>query len=503
MGNFLGIDAGTTSIKAALFDPSGALLALARKEYILETPEPNYVELDPEVYWQACCEVTRQVIALSQTQPDQVDALCISSQGETVIPMDNHGRPTHKAIVWLDNRASAQAEQISAQFGVETVYHRTGQPEIAPTWPACKILWLRQMAPQVFARSTRFLLLEDYLLFKLTGQYVTEHGLQTSSLFLDLNSADWWLEMLDFVGITPQHLGRLVKPGTGFAHLSPIGAEAVGLTPHTLAVTGSMDQSIGAIGSGNVANGMLTESTGGALGIVSTLTQPLLDPLGKLPCYYHARPDHYALLPWGQTAGMALRWFRDEFYALEAKAASAAGLDAYDLMTAAAENVPAGSEGLLVLPHLEGAACPELNRNARAVFFGATLRHTRAHFSRAILEAVAYMLRRNLEMVETVGGPMREIRSTGGGARSLLWLQIKADVLQKPITRVEVEEAAVLGAAMLGAVATGRYPNLDEASAAMVRVRARLEPRQDYAAVYQAGYERYIELYNRLEPMFR
>jgi xylulokinase len=172
-------------------------------------------------------------------------------------------------------------------------------------------------------------------------------------------------------------------------------------------------------------------------------------------------------------------------------------------MTAAAERVPAGSEGLVVLPHLEGAACPELNRNARAVFFGATLRHTRAHFTRGILEAVAYMLRKNLEMVETVGGPMREIRSTGGGARSRLWLQIKADVLQKPITRVDVEEAACLGAAMLGAVATACYPSLDEASAAMVRLREHLEPNPANAEVYQQGYSAYVELYDRLEPMFR
>jgi xylulokinase len=469
----------------------------------LETPAPNRVELDPEVYWQSCCEVVRQALGQSQLSADDIQSLCISSQGETFIPVDPRGLPTHKAIVWLDNRAADQAEKIAARFGVESVYRRTGQPEIAPTWPACKILWLRENAPQVFAQTARYLLLEDYLLYRLTGEYVTEHGLQTSSLFLDLTTAQWWPEMFDFVGITPASLGRLIKPGTGFAYLSPSGAEAIGLTPRTLAVTGSMDQSIGAIGSGNVASGMATESTGGALGIVSTINQPVFDPLGKLPCYYHARQDHYALLPWGQTAGMALRWFRDQFYAIEAGVASAAGLDAYDLMTAAAERVPAGTEGLVVLPHLEGAACPELNRNARAVFFGATLRHTRAHFTRGILESVAYMLRKNLEMVEQVGGPMREIRSTGGGARSRLWLQIKADVLQKPITRVDVEEAACLGAAMLGAVATGYYPSLDEASAAMVRVREHLEPNPANAGIYQAGYSTYVELYDRLEPMFR
>jgi xylulokinase len=502
MGYFLGIDAGTTSMKAAVFNAEGQMLSVARQEYQLETPGASLVELDPEVYWKSCCEVVRQVLQGSRVPPAEVDSLCISSQGETFIPVDGSGRPTRKAIVWLDNRATRQAEEIAANIGVERVYRATGLPEVAPTWPACKILWLRQQEPDIFARSARFLLLEDYLLFRLTGQYVTEHGLQTSSMFVDINTSQWWPEMLDYVGITADRLGRLVKPGTGIGTLSKDGAEAVGLTTRTLAVTGSMDQSIGAVGSGNIAAGLVTESTGGALGIVSTVDQPVLDPKGKLPCSFHARKDYFTLLPWGQTAGMALRWFRDQFYAIENGVANSAGLDGYDLMTAAAANVAAGSEGLVVLPHLEGAACPEFNRNARAVFFGATLRHTKAHFSRAILESVAYMLRKNLEIVEQVGGPMREIRSTGGGARSPLWLQIKADVLQKPVTTVDVEEAALLGAAMLGSVASGCFPGLEEASAAMVRVGSRLEPNPANAAAYEEGYRTYIELYDRLEPMF-
>jgi xylulokinase len=502
MSYFLGIDAGTTSLKAAIFNQNGKLLSLARREYSLETPAPTLVELDAAIYWTSCCSVVRQAIQESQIPPAEVDSICISSQGETIIPVGRDGKPSHKAIVWLDNRAGRQAEEISDHFGIGNIYHITGQPEVAPTWPACKILWLRQKDPLVFAQTARFLLVEDYLLYRLTGQYVTERGLQTTSLFVDLNTRQWWPEMFDYIGITPNHFGRLMDPGMAVGPLSEAGAEAIGLTSRTLAVTGSMDQSIGAIGSGNIAAGMVTESTGGALGIVSTVKLPVFDPQARLPCYFHARKDFYALLPWGQTAGMALRWFRDQFFPLESRAAEDAGLDAYDLMTYAAASVPAGSDGMVVLPHLEGAACPEFNRNARAVFYGATLRHTRAHFTRAILESVAYMLRKNLEIVERVGGPMCEIRSTGGGARSRLWLQIKADVLQKPVTTVDVEEAACLGAAMSAAVAAGCYASLEEASRAMVRVRDRLEPNPANASAYQDGYATYLELFNRLEPMF-
>jgi xylulokinase len=297
--------------------------------------------------------------------------------------------------------------------------------------------------------------LEDYLLYRLTGQYATSTAQQTSSILLDIQTQDWWPEMMDYMGVTPGKLGRLMKPGEPVGTLQKQAAEELGLTDRTVAVTGSMDQAIAALGAGNIAPGMVVESTGGALGIVATLDAPLFDPHGQIPCYLHAVPDTYCLLPWGQTAGMALKWFRDAFFGLEAELARQAGRDPYDDMTAEAARVPAGCDGLLALPHLEGAFCPEFNPNARAVFFGATLRHGRAHFIRAILESVAFMLKRNLDLVEGLGIGVKAITSLGGGARSPLWLQIKADVLQKPVQTIQVEEAACLGAAILGAVAAG------------------------------------------------
>ncbi len=503
MPYFLGIDAGTTSLKAALFDEDGRMLSVSRQEYTLDTPRPAWVELDPEIYWQACIRAVRQALEASGVSPEAVDSLCISSQGETIIPVDRQGRPTYRAIVWLDNRAVDEAAAIAGRFGLEEIYHRSGQPEVAPTWPGCKILWLRQNEPQVFARSQKFLLLEDYLLYRLTGQYVTELALQTSSLLVDLATGGWWPEMMDFVGVTPERFGRLMPPGQPVGPLSGEGAAAAGLAPRTLAVSGSMDQAISAAGAGNIAPTMVTESTGGALGIVVTVGKPVYDPQRRLPCYFHAIKDRYCLLPWGQTAGMALRWFRDEFYRKETEQAASLNRDPYDLMTAEAGRVPPGSDGLVMLPHLEGAFSPEYNPQAKAVFFGATLRHGRAHFTRAILEAVAFMLRRNIALVEELAGPVEAIRSTGGGARSPLWLQIKADVLQKPVTRLENEETALLGAAVLGAVATGTYPSPEAAVERMVRVGQRFEPEPGNAEIYDQTYVRYVELYERLEGMFR
>ena len=499
---FLGIDAGTTSVKAALFDLEGNLLALDRQEYQIETPGPSVVELDAEVYWRACCRAVQSAIDKSGLSANEIKALAISSQGETLIPVDREGVPTRKAIVWLDSRAAKEAEAIGHAFDVDELYHRTGQPESTAIWPAAKILWLRQHEPQVFARTARFLLVEDFLLHRLTGEYVTECGIQTSSLMLDIQQRRWWTPMLDLIGVSSNQLGCLLEPGQVVGPLCSAGAEATGLSAETVAVSGSLDQTVAAVGAGNTLLGLVSESTGGALAEVVTLAEPVFDPQRRVPCHCHAAPHTYCLLPWGQTAGMALRWFRDQFFVTEHERTSDGGVSVYDRMTHLARQVPAGSEGLIALPHLEGAACPEFNLAARGVFFGVSLRHTRAHFVRAIMESVAYMLKSHHHIIKELGVTASEFRSMGGGARSDLWLQIKADVLQKPVRRVAVEEAACLGAAMLASVAVGAYGDLERAAAAMVHLGDTFWPDASVRPAYQEGYGRYLELYRRLEPMF-
>ena len=503
MDAFLGIDAGTTAMKAALFDRTGRLLGLGYHEYSLDTPAPSRVELEPELYWQACCHAVRQAVEQSGLEPTEIAALSISCQGETLIPVDQSGRPTRSAIVWLDNRAMQEAKIIDSHFELEELYHTTGQPEVIATWPACKILWIKRNEPDVFGRTAKFLLLEDYLLHRITGQFVTELSLQASSIMVDIQSGVWWDPMLEFIGVTPDALGRLVGPGQPIGTISEAGREALGLSDRTVVVSGALDQAMGAVGAGNVNPGVATEMTGGALAIVLTLDRPLFDPQHRVPCHYHARDNTYCLLPWAQTAGMALRWFRDQFYGFETQVANESGLDAYDLMTRAAARVPAGSDGLVVLPHLEGAACPEFNAAAKAVFYGLTLRHTRPHFVRAIMESIAYMLKKNLSSVEQLGISVTDVRSIGGGARSDLWLQLKADVLQKPVHTTEVEEVSALGAAIVAAVGAGFFPSLESATSQMVRPRHTIQPNPSLCEVYSRGYADYLELYERLDTMFR
>jgi sugar (pentulose or hexulose) kinase len=503
MTTLLGIDAGTTSMKAVLFDLDGHPLGMALREYKLITPTPDRVELDAETYWDACCHAVREAVATSGTDHQEIAALAISSQGETTIPLDQEGKPLRRAIVWLDNRATAEAAWIEREFGVERVFQTTGQPEIVPTWPASKILWIREHEPEIFQRAAKFLLVEDYLLYKLTGRFVADKSLYTSSIMVDIEHKCWWDDMLHFLGLTPERLGDLLEPGEVVGPLSEEGTAASGLSTQTIAVTCSMDQMAGALGAGNVRPGLVTETTGGALALCVTLPGFVLDPQRRITTQYHALRDTYCLLPYGQTGGMALRWFRDALCQTEMIVAPIMGMDCYDLLTQEAAQVPPGCDGLVFLPHLMGAASPEFDPAARGVFYGIALKHHKPHFARAILESVAYMLKKNLDLVERISGKVDEVRSMGGGARSKLWLSIKADVLQKAVTPVVVEESASLGAAIMAGVATGVFQDLEEGLRRMVRLGERINPNPANARAYQVGYQEYLDLYDSLAPMFK
>jgi xylulokinase len=497
----LAIDAGTTSVKAGLFSPDGRCLGVGREEYQLETPAPNRAQLDPEIYWQACLKTVRVSMEQAGIRPEQVRAVAVSSQGETTITLDAHGRVIYPALVWLDNRAIDQAAFLANRFGAE-VYNRTGIPEIVATWPACKILWLRQNEPDVFERASKFLLVQDYLIYRLTGRIVTDGSVSCTTLNYDLVKNAWWTDIQDAIGIRTNQLPEIVQPGTNVGTITEKAARQLGLTPGVIVVTGGMDQSVGAIGAGNFRAGMVSETTGAALAIQATITDPMIDQSKVVPVYYHSAPGQYLFVPVCPTAGMALKWLRDAFFQDETQTAEAGKEDAYDRLTALAGSVPAGSDGLAMLPHLMGAFSPEPNLQARGSFTGFTLSHTRAHFVRALLEGVAFMLRRNLETIERTGIQIHEIRSTGGGARSPLWNQIKADVCNRPVVTLANEETGLLGDAILAGIACSVFHSIEDGCNAMVRIRETIQPGADSVA-YAESYRRYCELDRQLFDYFK
>lgn len=497
----LAVDLGTTAVKTTLIDTEGSIVAVATHEYDLSTLGPSFVEADPEDYWRAFSRGVQEVLRRSNTASTSIRAIGISAQGETLICADEHGQPLRPAIVWLDGRAEAEAEMLRSEFSDDLGYRMTGQTSFTPTWPASKILWLRGHEPSTFRKTRWFLLVEDYFIARLTGRFVCEGSLATSTMYWELSTGEWWPDMLRYLQIDETRLPRLVDPGSAVGPILQDVARDLGLDSDTIVCTGALDQAAGAIGVGNVTPGIFSANTGAALAICATVPSPFVDPDRLMPCHYHGVPKSYMAHTF-TTGGIVMRWFRDEFCGAEMAEASRTGSDPYDLIGKLAATVPAGSEGLVMLPHLQGAMAPESNPHARGVFFGLSLHHRKAHLARAIMEAIAYIVARNIETLEGLGIRVSEVRALGGGARSPVWNQIMADVSGRPVVTMLNPEAACLGAAILAGTAVGVFPSLREAVDRAVHIKERYLPTPDLLGVYERGFADYRALYDDLVPAF-
>ena len=501
MSYFLAVDLGTSAVKTALFDENGARAALAIEEYPLLTPGEHLCEVPAAVFWEKFKAGLAKILGAGH-DPRRIAAVSFSSQGETFVPLDQAGRPLRNVISWLDNRSLKESEEIEQQFGRDLVYETTGQPAVCPTWTATKILWLRRNEPDVFEAARKYVLAEDYLIYRLSGRFVSEYSVYSSSLVLDISRRTYWADMLEFLGLSEEHFPELVESARAVGTISAAAAAETGLSSETLVVTGAYDHAAGSIGSGVTRPGVMSETTGSAMAICSPVDKPTFDPLRRVPCHCHALEGKYFLSPFGETAGMVLKWFRDRFCETEAAAAAETGKDTFEVMGELAAAVPPGSEGLVMLPFLSGTGAPEFDPRARGVFSGITLKHTKGHFIRAIMESVAFMIRKNVLVMQELGVEADEMRCLGGGAKSPLWCQIKADVLQKPVATLEEEEQALKGAAILAGVGAGCFNDVETASHDMVKVTKRYAPCGDSAGAYASGYETYTRLYEDLKEIF-
>ncbi|MCR4621146.1 MAG: hypothetical protein K5663_03605 [Clostridiales bacterium] len=495
----MGIDAGTTSFKGALFDEKRRLIASHRLDYTLLTPAPDQVEYPAEEYWKRFAEVSRALLEKANAAPEEIEALAISSQAETLIVLDENDRPMGNAIVWLDNRAVKEADELKAVFGCRAVYERSGQADMVATWPASKILWLRRNRPELFKKAGKYMLLEDWLIFRLTGRFAGEPNLWASSAILDIHTAEWWPEMLSETGVTREQLPELLPCGTRVGTVRAEAAEQTGLARSTVVVAGALDQTCNTIGAGVTLPGSVCETTGSCLAVSATL--PYFVPWHEnrpVTCQNHAVPGRYTVLLWSQSAGMVLKWFAKEFYPEFSTDLDAA----FARMNLDAASVPAGCDGLTMLPHLNGASNPEFDPRAKGVFCGVTLRHSRAHFTRAIMEAVAFMLRRNTDQLCSLGTRFDTLYSMGGGARSPQWMSIKASVTGCRMIPLIASESGCLGAALLAGVGVGRFPDIDTAAHGLAVQGDAIMPDPSLKPCYDEAYGRYLALYEALKPYF-
>lgn len=503
MTHVLGIDIGTTAIKAAVFDSLGAVHGSATCEYQLLTPASGVVELEAQTYVSAFKTAVNSAILNSKLSKEDIVALGISAQGETLFFLDENGNPVRRPIVWMDNRANAQADLIQSHFGRQRVHTTTGQVSLSAISPASKIQWVKTHEPDAFARTCKFLLIEDYFVYLLTGQFASEDSLLCSTMYWDINTRSYWPEMLEFLGIHSSQLPEIHKPGSPIANLSPEAAEAFGLSTKTLVCLGALDQACGAIGVGNVRPGIFSESTGAALASVAMSNKLMIDPAGEIPCFCSGIPGMYMVHAYS-TGGMAIRWFRDTFCGPELEAERAGAANAYQVIDHYVGSVPPGSDGLRVIPHLQGSGPPDTDTAAKGVFLNVTLAHSKAHFARAIMEGVTMVLMRMMEATQSLGVDIREIRSLSGGAKSAAWCQIKANAAGLPVRTMQTTDiAACLGAAILAGVAAGVWSSVVETASEFARYDKQYEPKAGLTPLYDGMLLEYKTLMKELKPTFQ
>jgi xylulokinase len=500
--SLIGLDIGTTGCKAIVFREDGDMLGRASREYPVLSPHPDWAEQDAGRVWRLALESLREAIVAARVVApnDPPVALALSVQGEAVMPVDAQGRPLRAAILGMDTRTVQENAWLAERFGVEPLFRRTGMPlHTVNTLP--KLLWLQRHEPDLWKGAHRFLLYEDYALGRLGNCATISHCLASRTQMYDLGEGRRADDILEGCGIDPARLAPLAPPqGGAVGEMSPDVAHEVGLSRPVALVSGGHDQACAALGSGVTIPGAAMVSTGTAEVVeVAMATPALTDELrrGNTSVYRHVVPGLYLAMTLNHSGGLALRWFRDTMCAGEMRVAESLEQDAYDLILA---DAPDGPTDLLVLPHLAGSGTPWFDTRSRGAVLGLSFATTRSALAKAILEGLTFELRVNLDLLRKSGIAIDVLNAVGGGAKSPLWLQLKADICRLPLRVPQVTEAACLGAALLAGVGAGIYPDPATAVERVVRAGRSIAPDPASSAVYDARYALYRHVYPAVKP---
>jgi xylulokinase len=498
--HFLGLDVGTSGCKAVLIDERGRPVADATSEYPLSTPRPLWAEQDPGDWWTATIASIRAVLNPAQLEANHVAALGLTGQMHGLVLLDAAGKVLRPAILWNDQRTSEECRTITQRVGPKRVLELTGNPILAG-FTAPKIAWVREHEPEVFARVAKVLLPKDYIRYRLSGAFFGDVSDASGTSLFDVGRRRWSDEMLDAVGVPRAWLPEITESTVASTRVVAAAARETGLSQGTPIIAGGGDQAAQAVGCGIIDEGLVSATLGTSGVVFAASNSYRVEPEGRLHAFCHAVPGKWHLMGVMLSAGGSFRWYRDALCGPEHASAKAAGRDVYDDLTADAAHVPAGSEGLLFLPYLSGERTPHPDPHARGAFVGLTLRHTKAHLTRSVLEGVAFGLCDSLELMRGLGVTPTQVRASGGGARSGLWRQILADVFGTEIATASVTQGAAYGAALLAAVGGGAFSSVQDACRAAIAVQVRERPGEMRAA-YGRSYERYRELYPTLRSTF-
>ena len=478
---YIGIDLGSTNMKAAIYDKDFCLVDRQSRP-VSYIRDGGFVEFDAEAYVADLMGLLGDMV--KENKISQIRQMAFTGQAESLVVVGKDGKPLMNAISWMDERSVAECQELSRKFSPEICEAVTGQMAVLPTWPATKIQWLRTNRPEVYENAETYMLLKDYVVFCLTGQKCADMSIATFSFYFDIYNKCYWKEMLDAIGVKESQLPKLCEPCSVAGTLLPEIAEKLGMSESTQVNVGTLDHFAGMIGTGNIAPGGITLSTGTVMAMATMCGNPVPKSCGSA-MHYGFLPDTYVMLPVVESGGVSLEWFKRN--CMQAS---------YDEMNQALQSREPNE--LLFLPYLVGTNAPEFDSQATGVFWGLRQEHDSIDMAGAVMEGVSFVLKKNCLHVADKGVNLTGIIATGGGAKSPVWCQYQADITGLPVYIPGEKEAACLGAAMIAGVSDGRFDSFQSATQACVKMEKQYTPNpterlerkfRRFCALYQASLE--------------
>jgi len=492
MNYFLGIDTSTTSSKALLIDERGEVIAVASSPHTLQTPKPLWSEQNPLEWWGAVSASIKSVLEKAGVSGERIAAVGLTGQMHGLVLLDEAGNVLRPAILWNDQRTQSQCDEIHQRIGKEKFIQITGNVALTG-FTAPKILWVQENEPEVYAKAKHVLLPKDYIRYKLTGEYAMDKADGAGTVLFDLKLRDWSTEVLDALGIDRAWMPRTFEGIECTGLVNEEAASRTGLKVGTPVAAGGGDQAAGAVGVGAVEPGIVGLTVGTSGVVFATTPSALIEPEGRLHAFCHAVPGMWHFMGVMLSAAGSLQWYRDTL----------ASDMSFDDLVKEAESAPAGCEGLLFLPYLSGERTPYPDPLARGAFIGLTLRHRRAHMTRAVLEGVAFGLKDSFILIQNAGlGQITQVRASGGGTKGALWRQILASVLEAELVTVNTSEGGAFGAALLAGVGAGAWVDVPSACKAIIRITGQTLPDEAQMNIYRKLYPLYHDLYPILKSSF-
>ncbi len=502
MSVFLGIDIGTSGTKTLAMRRDGRILASATEEYPLSSPKPGWSEQDPAHWWKATVKSVRRVLKAGKIKASSVSGIGLSGQMHGSVFLNKKHEVIRPALLWNDQRTAAECEEIEKKAGGRSKLIRMVANPALTGFTAPKILWLRNNEPRNYAKMVQVLLPKDYVRFKLSGEFATEVSDASGTLLLDVKKRKWCGPLLSKLEIDKSLLPAVYESEEVSSTLNAAAAKELGLKEGVPIVGGGGDQAAGAVGNGIVKRGVISATMGTSGVVFAHSDEVQIDPGGRVHTFCHAVRGKWHVMGVVLSAGGSLQWYRNQLCQAEVAAAKKKKIDPYELITKQAAEAPPGCEGLYFLPYLTGERTPHADPYARAAWVGLSLRHGRPHMARAVMEGATFAMKDCLEIIEGMKIPVREVRCSGGGARSKFWRQMQADVYGKKVVTINAEEGPAYGVALLAAAGTGAYKNVVEACSATIRVVTQTKPTAKAKKAYARAYPEYGKLYSSLKPNF-